>query len=181
MSISRMFLLRKRVVEAVILPLLLWCLDVPVLAAMPRQDEVKIAIRTVEVKSGFIVVTYELVAPASESYEVSLVLLKEGNASFKVPVRSASGDIGEGKFSGTSRQVRWEYAKDYAGELAGDGYYFEITVTKVSGSNLLYYIGLGGLAVVGGAVALLAGGKKAETSTSSTSSELPTPPGRPSQ
>jgi hypothetical protein len=181
MSISRLFLLRKRIVAALILPLLLWCVDVPLLAAMPRQDEVKVAIRTVEVQPKVIVVTYELVAPASESYEVNLVLLREGSASFKVPVRSASGDIGEGKFSGTARQVRWEYAKDYAGALTGDGYYFEITVTKVSGSNLLYYIGLGGLAVVGGAVALLAGGKKAVPAASSTSSELPTPPGRPSQ
>jgi len=177
MTISRIFRLRKGVVTVVMLPLLLWCVDLPAFAAMPRQDEIKVTIRTVEVKPSFIVVTYELVAPASESYEVNLVLLREGNASFRVPVRSASGDIGEGKHPGAARQVRWEYAKDYAGTLAGDGYYFEITVTKVSGSNLLYYIGLGGLAVVGGAVALLAGGKK----SGATTSELPAPPGRPSQ
>ena len=180
MSISRVFRIRKSVVTVLILPLLFWCIDLPALAA-PRQDEIKISIRTVEVKPDYIVVTYELVAPATESYQVSLVLLREGNASFRVPVRSASGDIGEGKFSGAARQVRWEYAEDYAGTLAGDGYYFEITVTKVSGSNLLYYIGLGGLAVVGGAVALLAGAKKGGAASPVSSSELPAPPGRPSQ
>jgi hypothetical protein len=181
MSISQMFRFRRRVIAMLILPLLLWCVDVPALAARPRQDEFKVTIRTVEVKPDYIVISYELIAPASESYQVSLVLLREGNASFRVPVRAASGDIGEGKFSGATRQVRWEFAKDYPAGLAGDGFYFEISVTKVTGSNLLYYIGLGGLAVVGGAVALLAGGKEGGAAPSATTLELPAPPGRPSQ
>jgi hypothetical protein len=145
------------------------------------QDEFKVTIKAVEVKPDHIVITYELVASATESYEVSLVLLKEGSPSFKVPVRAAAGDIGEGKFTGGTRQVRWEFAKDYPAGLQGDGFYFEITVTKVSGSNLLLYLGLGALAVVGGGVALLAGGKKEAAASTPPAVELPSPPTRPSQ
>jgi hypothetical protein len=144
------------------------------------QDEIKVTLKAVEVKPDHIVITYELIAPATESYEVSLVLLKEGSPSFKVPVRAASGDIGEGNFSGGARQVRWEFAKDYPTGLGGDGFYFEITVTKVSRSNLLYYIG-GGLVAVVGAAVLLGGGKKEGAASLPSPTELPAPPSRPSQ
>ncbi len=181
MRISRVYRLRRRIIAGIIAPLLLWCIDAPAFAARQPQDEIKISIRAVEVKPDHILISYQLIAPASEQYEVSVVLLREGSPSFKVPVRSASGDIGEGSFSGESRQIRWEYAKDYSSGLYGDGFYFEITVNKVTKSNLLLYLGLGGLAVVGGAVAILGGGKKGEATSTPTVTELPTPPARPSQ
>ena len=180
MRISRVYRLRRRIVAALIIPLLLWGVDASAFVKVVPQDEIKVTIKAVEVKPDHIVITYELVASATESYEVSLVLLKEGSPSFKVPVRAASGDIGEGNFSGGARQVRWEFAKDYPTGLGGDGFYFEITVTKVSGSNLLYYIG-GGLVAIVGAVAILGGGKKEGAASSPTPTELPAPPSRPSQ
>jgi hypothetical protein len=181
MRISRVYRLRRRIVAALIIPLLLWCVDASAFVKVVPQDEIKVTLKAVEVKPDHIVITYELIAPATESYEVSLVLLKEGSPSFRVPVRAASGDIGDGKFSGGTREVRWEFAKDYPTGLGGDGFYFEITVTKVKESNLLLYVGLGALAVIGGGVAILGGGKKEGAASSPTPTELPAPPSRPSQ
>lgn len=181
MRISQVVRFRRRTVAGLIIPLLLWCVDASAfLKTAPQQEEIKVTLRSVQVKPDHILITYELVAPASESYEVSVVLLKEGSPSFRIPVRAASGDIGEGKFAGGARQVRWEFAKDYPSGLYGDGFYFEITVNKVTRSNLLLYLGLGGLAVVGGAVAILVAGKKVGE-TAQAPLELPLPPLRPSQ
>ncbi|MBM4159469.1 MAG: hypothetical protein FJ217_00060 [Ignavibacteria bacterium] len=180
MRISRVYRYRRQVIAGLILPLLIWCVNSTAFAAPAPQDELRITIKAVEVKPDYIIVSYELVAPAADSYEVSLVLLREGSSSFRIPVRAASGDIGEGKFAGGVRQVRWEFGKDYPRGLSGEGFYFEISVSKVKSSNLLLYVGLGGLAAVGGAVALLAGGKKSEGTTSTPSpAELPMPPARP--
>jgi len=178
MRISQIVRFRHRVVAGLILPLFLWCVDAPAyLRTVPQQEEIKVTIRSVQVNPDNILITYELSAPAGESYEVGLVLLKEGNSGFRVPVRAASGDLGEGKFVGDARQVRWEFSRDYPSGLYGDGFYFEITVNKVAKSNLLLYLGLGGLAVAGGAAAVLLGSKKSSESTSA----LPMPPSRPTQ
>lgn len=179
MRISQVVRFRRRIVAGLILPLLLWCVDAPAyLKTAPQQEEIKVTVRSVQVNPDNILITYQLSAPAGESYEVSLVLLKEGNSTFRVPVRAASGDLGEGKFAGDARQVKWEFSRDYRGDLYGDGFYFEITVNKVGKSNLLLYLGLGGLAVAGGAAAILLGGKK---SSESTTTALPMPPSRPTQ
>jgi hypothetical protein len=181
MRISRIARICPRIVVGLIIPLLFWCVDASAfLKEAPQQEEFKATIRAVQVNPDHILITYSLSGSASESYEVSLVLLKEGSPSFRIPVRSASGDIGEGKFSGDSRQVKWEFARDYPSGLSGEGFYFEITVNKVTKSNLLLYLGLGGLAIAGGAAAVLLGGKGGgETTTART--ELPFPPTRPSQ
>jgi len=182
MRISRIYRLRRCITVGLIVPLLLWCVDASAFATVSPQDEIRISIRTVEVNPDHIIITYELTASAADEYEVTLVLLKEGSASFRIPVRSASGDIGEGKFAGGSRRVRWDFGKDYPSGLSGDGFYFEISVSRVTKSNLLLYLGLGGAAVVIGGVAILAGGKKGGTTTGTpTPVELPMPPARPSQ
>ena len=181
MRISRVVRYQRRIIAGLMIPLLLWCVDASAFAAVPPQEVIKATFKTVEVKPDHMIIVYELTAPTADSYEVSFVLLKEGSPSFRIPVRSASGDIGEGKFAGNARQVRWDYPKDCPTSVGGDGFYLEITVTKVSGSNLLYYLGLGALAIVGGGVAILVGGKQGGTTAASTPTELPVPPSRPSQ
>jgi hypothetical protein len=185
MCIRRFGLFRRGFAAALILPLLLWCTDVTVYAKNSTQDKVKGTLKSVELKSRFIIISYELSEAESESYEVGFALLKEGDTSFKVQVQSATGDIGIGKFSGGIRQVRWEFARDYPPglwELTRDsqqglagGYYIEMTVKKVGGSNLLYYVA-GGLVFLGGVAALLLSGTK-----SVGSAELPAAPARPAQ
>ena len=180
MRISHVVRYGRRIVAGLMVPLLLWCVDASAfLKTLPQQEEIKVTIRSVQVNPDHLLITYELTAPATESYEVSLVLLKEGNSTFRIPVRSASGDLGEGTFAGDARQVKWEYSKDYPGGLYGDGFYFEITVNKVSKSNLLLYLGLGGLALAGGAAVLLGGSKGGDSTPSQT--QLPLPPTRPNQ
>jgi hypothetical protein len=178
MMISRVFRFRRRIVTALVLPLFLWSVDATAFAARPADEEIRVTIKAVDVKPDLIVISYELIGAESESYEVSFVLLKEGSSAFRVPVRSASGDLGKGQFSGGTRQVRWEYKRDSPANLEGDGFYFEITVTRVSRSNLLLYVGLGALAI-GGGVAILAAKKGGGEAPSPT--ELPLPPARPAQ
>ncbi len=181
MRISLVVRYQHRIVAGLIIPLFLWCVDAPAFAAATPQEVFKASFKTVEVKPDHMIIVYELIAPTADSYEVSFVLLREGSPTFRIPVRSASGDIGEGKFAGNARQVRWDYLKDCPTGVGGEGFYLEIMVTKVSGSNLLYYLGIGALAVVGGGVAILVGGKQGGTTAASTPTALPVPPSRPSQ
>ena len=177
MSISRMFQFRRRVVAWLLAPLLLWCVDASAFVQKAAQEKSKVSFRGVEIKSEYIIIKYEFTSEATGSYDVSIDLLKQEQPSFRVPVRSASGDIGIVKSSSGIREVQWEYARDYPAGLAGDEYYFRINLTVAGGggSNLWYYIA-GGVAVVGGVVAYLLLGKKATEQT-----ELPAAPVRPSQ
>lgn len=185
MGIFRIGQCHRYVAAALVLPVIMWCTDATAMASHAPQDEVKGALKSVELKSRFIIITYELKESESESYEVSFELRKEKDPLFKVQVISATGDIGVGKFSGGIREVRWEFARDYPSGLwqltrdsqqgLAGGYYIEMTVKMVRGSNLLYYIG-GGLAFLGGVVALLVLGSKATGPK-----ELPSAPSRPAQ
>ena len=176
MSISRIFGFRRGIVLWLIIPLIMWCINVPAFAQQAAQPKPRVTLKAVEVGSEYVTIKYELTAAAAEWYDVRFNLLKQGEPSFKVPVRSASGDIGVVKSSGSTLEVQWDFIKDYPQGLAGEGYYFDIVVTKASGgSNLLYYLG-GGLAVAAGVAAYLVFGNKGGGAA-----ELPAAPARPSQ
>ena len=178
MSISRMFRFRRRVVTGLLAPLLLWCVDASAFMQQAAQEKPKAILRGVEVRSAtIIIIKYEFTSEATGSYNVSIDLLKQGEPTFKIPLRSVSGDIGIVKVSSGIMELEWEYARDYPAGLAGDEYYFRINLTRAvgGGSNMWYYIA-GGAAVVGGVVAYLLLGKKATEQT-----ELPPAPVRPSE
>ena len=183
MRISQVCRLRRRVAAVLIVPLLLWCVDAPALAQQqaPQENKAEAIVLSVEAKPNSIDIRYEFMVGATGSYVVSIDLLKTGDPSFRVPLRSISGDIGIVSSARGTREVHWNYLKDYPAGIGGDDYYFSITLNKVGsggqagGSNLWYYVG-SGLVVIGSAVALLVIGKKAATST-----ELPSAPVRPTQ
>lgn len=174
---------RRPIIAATVIPLLLFLLGFP-LKAMPSSDEKPLALRNahLELRQESAIITYDLVAKEGETYEVIASLVKEGDPSFRIPLKSTTGDIGEGKFAGTGRRIQWEYKKDLPKDfIGGPEYSVEISAKWVGGGgggSWVYYV-LGGAVIAGGAVALL-GGKKGGGETSGNSASLPSsPPGRP--
>ena len=176
----KLYSYRRIVMLCLSLPLLLLLLDGPAMARALRQDEVRIGNVSWKVDGDKIIITYKLEGPQDKDYTVHLVFLREKDVSFKVEVKSATGAIGEGKFSGQSNEVRWDYKKDISQDLQGDDFYVEVSAEPVSaggGGSTLLFVGLGA-AAIGGAIVLL-GGKKSDGGDGGGQTELPTPPIRP--
>lgn len=153
--------------------------SVPAPAQTRSAEGVRLANLDWRLQGDVIVISYDLLAPTDEEYEVSLVMLRENDRSFKVVPKSVSGQVGKGKFAGQTREIKWEYKKDAPRGFTGEGYYFEISVEPVGGGSTWLYVGLG-VAAAGGAAAVLLGGKKVGDGTPPpTPTELPAPPIRP--
>jgi len=181
MRISKLFRFRETISKGLMLPFLFWCLNAPAFAAPRSEDPLRLSVKGVEVRGDIILVSYELVVPAGVRCEVSLILLKESDPSFRLPAKSASGDLGEANYTSGSKQIVWEYKKDVSGSLWGDGFYVEVTISRLSGTSAWWYIGIG--AALAGGGAFLALGKKTGGGTTTPSvpgvTELPLPPSRP--
>lgn len=176
MMISRMGTLARPILGVCLLPLLLFLLNVP-LVAQDRPGRIEAA--RWEVSGDVVVITYDLIGDAASTYDVNITLTRENDKNFKIVPVSVKGAIGKGKHAGLKKEIRWEYKKDVPQGLSGDDYVFVFVIQIIKeeeGSNLLYYLA-GGAAVVGGAALLvLSGSKKAESAASG----LPNPPvGRP--
>lgn len=179
MRISRVFRVRQAIVRVLILPLLIWCTDVPALAKVLPDEQIRLSVKGVEVKGEIILISYELFVSVKEECVVSIVLLKEKDPSIKIPVRFASGDLGEATYVSGAKQVKWEYKKDVPLGLWGEGFYFEVTISRVSGTSVWWYIGIGA-ALAGGGALLVAGKKSGGGPSTPTVLDLPFPPNRPS-
>lgn len=128
-------------------------------------------------KNDVIIINYDLLGSPDDKYIVSVLMKKEDDEALVIEPLSIEGDVGEGLFSGTNREIRWYYRKDYPQGLTGKGYYFEIQVKTISQSNMLIYYIAGGAAVVGGLVILLA--SKGQSTELPPAGDLPLPPVRP--
>jgi hypothetical protein len=180
MTIRNIYEWRRPIIAASLIPLMLLLLDVP-LEAMPVFQE-KPTVRNVnlEFEQEIAIITYDLIAKSGETYEVVASLIKEGDPKFRIPLKSTTGDIGEGKFAGNGRRIQWEFKKDLPKDfIGGPEYSVEIIarwVEEGGGGSWVYYV-LGGALVAGGVV-FLTRPKTSEPSTATT--PLPsTPPGRP--
>ncbi len=180
MIIREIYRRRRGIIALVFLPLMCFLLEVPLNAKPVFQEKPRVENVNLEIRQDIAIITYDLISPNTETYEVSAALVKEGDFSFRIPVRSATGDIGKGKFGGTKRQIQWEWRKDLPKDFSGGSEYsVEVSATRVEegGGSWLYYV-LGGALVAGGVVLLTGGKKSAETAIATT--PLPaTPPGRP--
>ena len=180
MSIRKLNEQRRPIIAATIIPILMFLLEFP-LKAMPTYQQ-KPEVRNVHLELGqdIAIITYDLVANLGETYDVAASLVKEGDPSYRIPLKSTTGDIGEGKFAGNNRRVQWAFRKDLPKDFTGGPEYsIEITATWIEeggGGSWVYYV-LGG-AVVAGGVVFLTRPKPTESVTATT--PLPsTPPGRP--
>jgi len=126
-----------------------------------------------------VVITYDLEGPESDMFRTRLSLRKESDSTFIVVPIKVGGDVGEGVYPGTNKQITWDFLSEFPGGLEGTDYYFTVDAEVYSPrSNLIYWIS-GALAVAGAAAAYLLG-TKASASASTTDTGFPTPVGRPS-
>ncbi len=174
----KLFKYRRPIITVLMCCLLSMLFDISAFARTMPDDEIFVRNQDWTVRGDVAIISFDLVAPADKNYKVSIVLRRESDNSFRVVPKSVSGVIGEGKFAGTGREVRWFYTNDIPGGLKGNDYYFEIVVEPIgAGSAWLYYV-LGGAAVAGGGAAyFILQGSKAAAATGT--NELPAPPPRP--
>ncbi len=179
MSIRKFYEVRGAIIRLTILPLVLFLLDVSHVAVARPQERPQVRNVNLEIKQDIAIITYDLQAPPDESYEISAALIKEGEPAFRIVLKSATGDIGKGKFAGTRRQILWEWRKDLPKDFKGGlEYAVEVSATRIEaggGGSWVYYV-LGGALIAGGVV-VLAGGKSG--SKDATSALPSSPPGRP--
>ena len=181
MTIRNIYARRRPIIAAVAIPLFLFLVEVPA-EAMPAFQQKPYVREPVhlEFEKDIAIITYDLVAQFGETYEIVAALVKEGDPKFRIPLKSATGDIGQGKFAGNGRRIQWEYKKDLPKDfIGGSEYSVEVTATLVEeggGGAWVYYV-LGGALIAGGAVVLAGSKKSGEVQTTT---PLPsTPPGRP--
>jgi hypothetical protein len=183
MIIRDLYNRRRAVVAALSIPLGVFLLQLPLEARPLPQEKPVVRNVSLEISQEIAIITYDLVAQSGETYEVVASLVKEGDPNFRVPVKSATGDIGRGKFAGLQRRIQWDWKKDLPKDFTGGPEYsIEVTATRVEeggGGSWVYYV-LGGVLIAGGAAALAGGGGGGETPSTPSSSALPgNPPGRP--
>lgn len=146
-------------VRGMIAPVLVAILGVlhPVKAAAQQASDVT---ATWSLVGDEVVISYQLNAPRSKTYEVNVILKRENDPSFAVIPRAVTGDVGTGRFAAGVRQIRWDYRKDVPAGLTGGDYWFEITAREVveEGGSSWWIYAAGGAAAVAGAIVLLGGG-----------------------
>jgi TonB family protein len=75
---------------------------------------------------NFVQVLYDLEGDLTHEYEISLLLCKENDESFKVKPKRVFGDCGDQRV-GVGKRILWEFQKDIAERPPGEGYFFIIT------------------------------------------------------
>jgi hypothetical protein len=131
------------------------------------------------VVNGRVMINYDLEGNADETYKVFLTLRRTGNSNIIYTPISVSGDIGEGHFAGSGRQIIWDMSKDFPEGLSGEDYYFVINATETSSSiSSLVWIGIG-VAAAAGAVAAFIFSHNGNGSSQEKVPSFPMPPGRP--
>jgi hypothetical protein len=165
----------RRIIIFGLLPIvfILW-LNIPSLA-QSSSDEIQPTNVKWTVKNEVIVVNYDLTGSSNLKYSLNVIMKRESDSTFSAVPVTVEGDIGEGYFAGTNKEILWYYRRDFPQGLQGEDYYFEIHVKPVAKDNsLLYYIA-GGVAVTAGIVALLVH----KNPGTPPPTELPFPPVRP--
>ena len=123
------------------------------------------------------IITYDLDGKADSKVELKIYLLSSDNPNFKIEVKTASGDIGEGKFLGKGRKVIWKIYSDYPDIEEEKEFYFNLVANYVEedkGWPWYYYAG-GGI-VVAAVVAVVALGSSNEEAPQN--GGFPLPPSR---
>ena len=141
------------------------------------QDTNKVKNVRYEILGTQLVIRYDLLAPGT-TYRVRVVIRKESEKGFVYVPRLLSGDVGEGEFAGTNRQVTWDFLAEFPGGLEGDDFYFVVEAEKAPWKLSPWYYIVGGVAAVGAGAAYLLTQKNA-TSGSSLPAGFQLPVGRP--
>jgi hypothetical protein len=157
--IMKTLLRRRRIIISGLLPLLCAMLVAAPAWAALRHDGSSARSTAVKwnLKDNMIVINYDLPTDPDAKYVVGVVMKQESDPSFAAVPVAVEGDVGEGYFAGTNREIRWHFRKDYPQGLVGDDYFFEIQIQaqdKPSTSGWIY-AALGVAAVTGGVLAFV--------------------------
>ena len=89
-----------------------------------------------------VAINYDLEGVEKETYRAHLTLRKESDSTFIYIPRQVSGDVGDGVYAGTNKQITWDFLTEFPGGLEGTDYYFTVEAEVFSPvSNLIYWIG----------------------------------------
>jgi hypothetical protein len=148
--------------------------------SLAQNETINSSFRVVE---GIILIEYEIEnGDPNSDYEVSIVLLRSSDNTFKYVPEVLEGDIGEGKFAGKMNTIKWLYTSAEEELLSeGEDYYFEVKAEKITGGSTWYYYA-GGAVVAGLAAFLLSssgGNGNGTTNGGGTTETIADPPGRP--
>jgi len=135
---------------------------------------------TFEASDGKIFIYYEIKGDPEKEFDVEVTLRRTSVPSFKLTPSEMTGDVGEGKFAGRKRTVVWHLKPEEEAILDGEDFYFEVIAKALEeGGGIPWYVWAGGAAVGGGVAAFLLLNKKDDSGDSNTSTNFPSPPGRP--
>lgn len=125
-----------------------------------------------------VTVTYDLHGVRNAKYDVTLVLRKKNDPSFRYLPKVLTGDVGLGRYAGTDRSIVWNMNKEFPRGLRGDDFYFVVKASEVEPgpqTSILTWIGAGAAIVVAAVTYVIVEGHGGPTSPAS----YPNPPGRP--
>jgi hypothetical protein len=150
--------------------------DVRVFARPSGEDaEGHVTNQDVRIDGSVAIISYDLEGQQGATYAVAVELRRESDRDFVLIPVNLTGDAGDVQANGMRKVIRWEYLKTFPNGLAGDDFYFKITVTRSGGFPWLW-VAIGSAAVAGAVVVF----EKKSTSTPAQPGtvELPLPPGR---
>jgi hypothetical protein len=136
-----------------------------------------------------IIVTYNLVpvekgkavsaekARYDSACQITLLLKREGDASFTYLPKEVTGDVGSGIIPGNDKQIRWAPSSEFPDGLEGNDFYFIVLASPVvKNSHVLVWVGATAAVLAGATAAVLL--LKSGPGTSSAEG-FPLPPARP--
>jgi len=168
--------LQKVVSGLLLLSFITTCADVRAFAHPSGSDaDARVANQEVRIEGNVAVISYDLEGPQGATYAVTVELRREKDREFVFIPVNLTGDAGDVQANGARKVIRWEYTKNFPNGLAGDDYYFKITVTRPGGFPWLW-VAIGSAAVAGALVAFEK--KSGSTPAPPGTVELPLPPGR---
>ncbi len=149
--------------------------------ALLAEDDTAVKNVHFEVTGELVRVYYDLAGPQNQPYRVLLTLHRQGDPKFIFTPDHVTGDAKTVVFPGLKRRITWDFFRDFPDGLQGNDFYFTVEAQMLEspgGISPLYWIG-GGVAVVGGILAIVLLSKGESTPPATTPSGFPSPPGRP--
>jgi hypothetical protein len=152
------------------------------LTAFAGDDEIKAGNISFKVAGSVVVIYYDLNAPATQLYKVTLTLKKRFDTTFVYTPVDVSGDVGTSVVPGENRIMTWKLADEFPKGLPGEDCFFVVGVEPGSAASSaispVIWIA-GGAAVAGGLLALILSSKSNTGGPPQPVLVFPNPPGRP--
>jgi len=130
--------------KTLITTIVLFMLQVAVLRAQTVTN-----VSASQTEDDRIVITYDLVGESYQTFTVSLLLSRDGGASFAIAPRTVSGDVGEKVQPGAHKKIVWDVLMDLS-RLQGSNFVFRVTATSRGGINFVGKAGIEWVFIRGG-------------------------------